>query len=623
MLKNKKNIKFIIVTFLLAILCSFLIEIIVWNKSLLTKNKTYNAKIVELHDIEKKEGWYKTTTDEAYIILEIQDGYIDKLQFKYKAEKNFDWIMYYKNNNNETQKIIQKSSILINEATRKLNTKIKTLKIEFKSSDIKIQNIRIKNSITLNSSRLLFMVILITTLIILIKFRDYFRKNLEKTFLVIAGTTGLLLIIVSPKMVYTAWDDQIHLKRAYTLFSTKESNFSQALQILESKIEVSSDNFQTREEQQTFYKELNKIHRQTRDYKIQINNYSPKYNQIVYLPFFIGFRIADILDLNFTTGFILAKLFNLICYIIIMYYAIKIATSLKKIIFVIALLVSNLFLATQFSYDPTITASLILALSLFIKMLEQKEINNKYLIAFILAVIWASLPKAVYCPVLLLALFIPNNKFKTKKQALIIKGLILLITLLLVSTFILPFFLGSVGGDSRGGNTNASAQLSLILHNPFRYCKTLIKFFIIYGPEQFFGKNTLVGVAYLYPYIEMGIDFIYIGSFIFLMYASFTSKMDKEILTNKIKFILFIMLVGIWLLVVTAMYLSFTEVGLNTINGVQSRYFIFALLPILLILLPTTNKNKEKEKNPLPLIFISFLILMFVILLFIFKGKGI
>ena len=87
--------------------------------------------------------------------------------------------MYYKNNNNETQKIIQKSSILINEATRKLNTKIKTLKIEFKSSDIKIQNIRIKNSITLNSSRLLFMVILITTLIILIKFRDYFRKNLE------------------------------------------------------------------------------------------------------------------------------------------------------------------------------------------------------------------------------------------------------------------------------------------------------------------------------------------------------------------------------------------------------------------------------------------------------------
>lgn len=620
---NKKNIKFIIATFSLAIFCSLLIEILVWNRSIVTKKNIYNAKIVELHDIEKENSWYKTTTDEAYMIIEIKDSYIDKLQFNYKAEKNFDWIMYYKNNNNETQEIAQKSSVLIDEATRKLNTKTNTIKIEFKSPNTKVWNIRINNSTTINSSRVLFFIILIIILITLIKFKDYFRKNLEKTFLIIASTTGILLILVSPKMVYTAWDDQIHLKRAYTLFSTKESNFSQALQILESQIEASSDNFQTIEEQQAFYKELNKIHRQTRDYKIQINNYSPKYNQIVYLPFYLGFCIADFLNLNFTTGFMLAKLFNLLCYIVIIYYAIKIATSLKKLIFVIALLVSNLFLATQFSYDPTITASLILALSLFVKILEQKEINSKYLIAFILAVIWASLPKAVYCPVLLLLLFIPNNKFKTKKQALIIKGLVVFITLLLVSTFILPFFLGSVGGDSRGGNTNASAQLSLILHNPFRYCKTLIKFLIIYGPEQFFGKNTLAGVAYLSPYIEMGIDLIYIGSFIFLMYATFTSKIDKDIITNKIKFILLIMITGIWLLVVTAMYLSFTEVGLNTINGVQSRYFIFALLPILLILMPTTSKYKEKEKKSLFLILIPFLILMFVILLFIVKGKGI
>ena len=39
-------------------------------------------------------------------------------------------------------------------------------------------------------------------------------------------------------------------------------------------------------------------------------------------------------------------------------------------------------------------------------------------LGFIISVVFACLPKAIYCPILLLLLFIPNNRFDSKKQAI-------------------------------------------------------------------------------------------------------------------------------------------------------------------------------------------------------------
>ena len=196
--------------------------------------------------------------------------------------------------------------------------------------------------------------------------------------------------------------------------------------------------------------------------------------------------------------------------------------------------------------------------------------------------------------------------------------------LLLMSTFILPFFMGEVAGDIRGGNTNASEQLRLILQNPFDYGKTLLKFFIRNGQALLIGEKTFISFAYLDPYISPFISFIYISNLIFLLYLLFSDSFSKKVISNKMKIVFSVIYMGISVLIATAMYLSFTEVGIKDIAGVQTRYFIPLLLILLFIMAPTTNKTKkEKMVNPILLLLLPYCTLMLVNFIMVYRSVGI
>lgn len=623
-MKNKTNIIFILLTILVSIIIAISVELLFFNRNVLMKNNEYSLTVVDSNNMKKVGPWYISTSDEAYITLRLKSSYMNKVRFDYSSNNDFNWSIVYNSKNQGPQNVEYKSSSFIHKAIRKLGDSADEIKIIIYSKDVKIRNFKINNKIYWNWSRIIFIISFITVFAVFVKYRNYFCIHLEKAFLLISIVTGILLILVSPKTVYTAWDDQIHIKNSYTMFSKKDTKFSKAFQTIITLEKMNPSLYLTQEEQLELYHELNVVHNKTRNRVIQINNYAPKYNKIVYLPFYLGFKISDLCHFSFIIGFLLAKLLNLFLYIILIYFAIKVSTVTKKIIFIIGLLVSNLFLATQFSYDSSITASLLLALALFIRTLELKKINYKYIIAFVLSVIWASLPKAIYCPILLLLLFIPNVKFKTRKQAMALKISVIAITLLLMSTFVLPVLLGTASGDIRGGNTSVSGQLNFIFHNPVQYGKILLRSFIADSPELFLGFKVFTYTCYLYPYTEIVTPMIYIINLILILYVTFTNPINKEIVDNKIKTLFSIMILGIWLLITTALYLSFTEVGSNTIAGVQPRYFISMLLPLLLVLSPTLKKKENsKSKSHILVLLIPYLILMIIIFLLIYKGRGI
>ena len=52
-MNNKKNIQFILITLIIAIVLSFLIEIVYFNRSVFRINETYSPEIVETKDIIK------------------------------------------------------------------------------------------------------------------------------------------------------------------------------------------------------------------------------------------------------------------------------------------------------------------------------------------------------------------------------------------------------------------------------------------------------------------------------------------------------------------------------------------------------------------------------------------
>ena len=78
---------------------------------------------------------------------------------------------------------------------------------------------------------------------------------------------------------------------------------------------------------------------------------------------------------------------------------------------------------------------------------------------------------------------------------------------------------------------------------------------------------------------------------------------ENNTLKNNHRCLIVLDLLGVILLVWTALYLSFTPVGLNTINGVQARYFIPFIFPLIICFQSRNIKNKIAEKRYNTMIF--------------------
>jgi uncharacterized membrane protein len=156
---------------------------------------------------------------------------------------------------------------------------------------------------------------------------------------------------------------------------------------------------------------------------------------------------------------------NLLAYLLIFGYAIKISKSLKRFLVVLGLIPTNLFLATQYSYDPAVLSGLTLGIVLFYNMITNKDskVDFKIMVLFLFSMLYGCFPKAVYVPLMLLFLLIPKDRFKNEKQCIHTKIGIIIITILMMATFVLPTVSGNSLGDARGGATSVNDQLKLII----------------------------------------------------------------------------------------------------------------------------------------------------------------
>lgn len=590
---KKSKVVFIVTTIIVSFFLSFLFEYLIINKSVLGKKSINNLKVIETKNVEHRDNKYITTSKNAYFIIDTKNSYINNLEFNYKSKKGFDWKVSYVKNNEEMTYYFS-SSPYLKTAIKKINSTVDQVKVEINSKNVEISNFSIDNNVYIYWERVLVITLILSLLIVLYKYRNYFTKNIEKTFFICGFIIGFSFIILTPKLVYNSYDDQIHFKNTIRLFQKEKYTLSYAEQIVIEGIDVRDNNnyYTTEIEKKELYSYLNKIHRKTKYRTVENEKITNIYSKIIYIPFWIGYKISNCLNFNFITSMIISKLFNLFTYILLITFAIKNAKYGKKIIFSVGMFPTSLFLASQFSYDPTIIASIIFATALFVNIITDDKLNKKALLGFIILVVWACLPKAIYCPLLLLLLFINNDRFDNKKQALIFKILVIVLTALISVTFIIPATTGALSGDSRGGDTSVSGQIKFILSNPISYAKNLIKYTYFHFFENFLGSGNMINFAYtvnndlLIP--------LYGVYLVFICFVLFTSK-SPNIKFNKLFRLLFMIeLIGIWILICTALYLSFTPVGSNSINGVQTRYFV-PLLPMILYLLIPKKNLKEDE----------------------------
>ena len=154
--------------------------------------------------------------------------------------------------------------------------------------------------------------------------------------------------------------------------------------------------------------------------------------------------------------------------------------------------------------------------------------------------------------------------------------------IIIVSRFMLRIFTEGMGpGDLRGGDDiGADSQISFILNNPLIYTGVLLGFM-----QEFL--NVFTGrINYVTDFAHYSYASYFYLSWLLLLFVMFTDRNEKDMFSARAgyKAIISVIAFSTVVLFCTYMYIAFTPVGADTIEGVQGRYMLPMLFPILYIL---------------------------------------
>lgn len=422
-----------------------------------------------------------------------------------------------------------------------------------------------------NVYRCIFAFGIIMSLVALVLFSKSVGKKPENLFLCLLLTLGTVMIFAAP-FGHISWDVETHYEWALdssyigTAYKTQADRYVVNNQDLYWSKENAADNAVN----------IEKVN-SSDDYVIS----EYKLNKsISHIPSGLFIALARFFGANFYWIYTLGKVPNLLIYALSCYFAMKKLKSGKMIVAIIAFFPTNLFIATNYSYDYWVNALSILGVSYFVSEMQQpeKQISLKENIIMCGSMALACMPKQIYAPILLLPFLLIKKEFKNRKRYYTICVFAFAVLFLMLAARSLSTV--SSSGDLRGGTAVSPVeQIKFILSEPFSYAKTLLKFLLSYlslgGTKEYITNLAYVG--YGTGHITMLALFVI---------AAFTDK-NRYDLNNKyllVKCFNVLLLLGLAALMATALYIDFTPVGSDYISGCQGRYLTPLLLPVMSVI---------------------------------------
>lgn len=446
---------------------------------------------------------------------------------------------------------------------------------------LEISNIEYNNDLNINARRfwIVFFFVLIVELMIL--YRELVAKRIEVGFAIAALGIGLVMVFGFPSYKIT-WDEEVHFKGSYKMALASKVVVTPEVDYYFDAQRVASLYYPMSENEFVQFKEFlnnSKIYSKSNPDNYTMKSGPEGLYDVGHIAGSIGINIGRILHLPLWWLYVLGKLTNLLMYIGITYLAIKHMRIGKGIMTVLALMPTILFQASVYSYDATANAFGFLAMSYIITAIADKEnvFDWKQCAVFVGGIGVASCVRIVYAPLILLVLLVPKAHFKNKKTWAIVKGGLLGVCMIgALGLLYLATHSAGIEGDTRGGAVSVSGQIDYIMHNPVAYAKILLYPMWDWLGAYTIGNDALGKFAHLrgFPF-----NFVFYVIMLFFIFTDTTDIDLKPLIRLGIAVILFGTAVGIW----TSMYIFFTPVGMQGINGVQARYFVPLLIPLYLL----------------------------------------
>lgn len=432
-----------------------------------------------------------------------------------------------------------------------------------------------------------FCVIFLSLFIIFFE-RNNFEKP-EKAVFLLLMVAGSYLIVIMP-LSHNCWDLDSHYQWAVQASFFKKAFYTESDLFIKNN-DLSLFKFAENNISQSI---SNIIMLNRNDTAVVMSTDTA--NSLSQVPSGVFIAVARMFGASFYIKYIAGQFANVLVYSSVCYFAVKKIESGKMVLSTIAFFPTNIFIASNYSYDFWVTSFGFLGTAYYINFLRNSNSGKKFKTADIIimcsAFAIAALPKLIYILLLLLPLFIFRkwNSIYEKRKYYII--LTVIFTIVFVMFGIKSVSSSTSVGDVRGGtDVNSLKQVKYILSNPFEYAKTLLLFL-----KDFFSLKVANMYITNFAYLQKGkLAYLFLSV---LVFTSFTDKDKHDAFKgyNFVRIINIIMFFGMSVLIATALYISFTPVGYNTINGCQHRYIIPLIAPLALTIANpgiTALKNKK------------------------------
>lgn len=331
------------------------------------------------------------------------------------------------------------------------------------------------------------------------------------------------------------------------------------------------------------YKQIDEILKNKDKYNgtSYISEGADNYNPLMYIFSSSGLVIGNFIGLNDYINCYLGRIFNLIAFIIVTYFTIKVLPAYKLLMFVYMLNPMIIHQSISFSADVVVNASTLLYISyiLHLKYMDSDKLNNKNVIALFLLSIFVCASKFIYFPLILL-LFLIRKKFKNSDRNL---KIISIFSLLIAISLGAIWYMLNMNLSNSSTEAQADALVSPMQHlleNPLNAIQVLYKtldLYLSYYLEMFCARY----LGWLNIHIPTYISYFY------LFMLLFSTQLEKNIIKLKERIFLIAIFIIIFIAILLGFYVSATQENINYIIGIQGRYFI----PVAILFLISICSN--------------------------------
>ena len=328
------------------------------------------------------------------------------------------------------------------------------------------------------------------------------------------------------------------------------------------------------------------------------------YSPVGYVPQAVGIRIAMLFTNNVSRLFTGGRISNMIVAFILCVLALKAAPFGKRIIFWLIMLPVNLQVMISMSTDGTVFALAVLWTVYIMKLREQQEmIRGKQIASLFIMGALLSQCKIVYIVLLFLVFLLPRTIFRNNKSSMLIRGgvfstalLLNLVWLIISAGYLISF---NPGVDPAG-------QVQYILSHPAGYIRTVLWTTMNYHALWLMELGRIVS-----GYAEIQ-EMVWLILWAVLFIEFWLERGPAIDYTLKdVVFLCFTAIAGI-VLIYTSLYVQWTPVGSEMIDGIQGRYFLPLAFPAMCLLIQLRRRAVPdyhgQKKNTSPFYLMSVLL---------------